>query len=390
MELELFGGLRAISDGTEIDLGGPRQRFVLALLAIECNRPVATERLIELVWPDAQDKKLSSLQAYISNLRKLLEAPTLGGAGRKPGHDARLVRQPPGYRLVLERAAVDVLRFEDLVVVGRQHVEAGRTAEGLAALTDAVALWTGGPLPEFADEPVVVHATSRWHGMLAVALEAAAQLRLDAGDAQGALMMIEERLDEFPLRERLRGLAALGLYRSGRQAEALRLIDRARQTFVESAGLSLGDELVDLERRILVQDPSLQLSSGPPTLGHEAMMLPAAPDLPTLIGRDAELDTLRSALAGAAMSRGGVVLVNGPAAIGKTVLVEHFAEHATAVGCTVAWARCPHDAAAPPFWPLVQIETELRELGSLSEASAHIWGDAQPDPFLFAQRMSGV
>ena len=93
----------------------------------------------------------------------------------------------------------------------------------------AVSLWTGPPLPEFEDEPVVVHARSRWLGLLAVALESLAQLHLDAGNPQAVLLLVEPRLAEFPLRERLHSHAALALYRCGRQTEALRVIDRTRQ-----------------------------------------------------------------------------------------------------------------------------------------------------------------
>src|SRR4051812_33792597 len=114
MELRLFGGLQLVADAEPgssapgIDLGGPRQQFVLALLATEANRVIGADRLIELLWPDAPEKKSSSLQAYVSNLRKALQSV--------PASRAELLRRANGYVLTIERADVDVLRFEDLVV----------------------------------------------------------------------------------------------------------------------------------------------------------------------------------------------------------------------------------------------------------------------------------
>lgn len=403
MELRLFGGLRVVADPgagagsrTQIDLGGPRQRFVLALLGMEANRVVAADRLIEMLWPEAQDKKSSSLQAYVSNLRKALQPFVATGV--------ELLRRPPGYLLSIDRTAVDVLRFEDLVLAGRSFVDTGSFADALVAFTEAVDLWTGPPLPELANEPVVIHATTRWHNLLGVALEALAELRLGAGEAQAALLLVERRIDEFPLRERLRGLAALGLYRTGRQTEALRLIDRTRQSMIESSGLDIGEGLAELERRILTQDPSLQMTEppkpvppahvGPAPTGADSMLDARdgaeVIDGRLLIGRDAELETLRTAMLSASVGRGGVVTVHGQPGVGKSALVDRFCDVAAASGCTVAWTRAPQGATAPPFWPLVQIETELRDVGALPSDEAVIADDVQPDAFLFAQRLASA
>ena len=115
--MRVFGGLRVARDGDDVDLGPPKQRLVLALLLIEANRAVPAERLIELLWDESGDKERAALQAYISKLRRALEP------GRGGGHTPSvLVRQSPGYRLAIDRDRVDVLRFEDLVVAGRQQL----------------------------------------------------------------------------------------------------------------------------------------------------------------------------------------------------------------------------------------------------------------------------
>lgn len=380
MDLRLFGGLRFLAadgSGDEIDLGSPRQRLVLVLLAIEADRVVATDRLIELLWPAEHDKKLSSLQAYISNLRKAMN-------GRVSSR-TQVVRQAPGYRLGIDRSAVDVLRFEDLVHAGRRSFEASQRADALATFIAALDLWTASPLPEFADESAVIHATARWHNLLGVALEGAAELLLDSGEEQAALLLLEQRIGEFPLRERLRSLAALGLYRAGRQTEALRLIDGTRQSLIESSGLDIGAELAELERRILAQDPTLQIREKP-----AAVRWPHPPTVESmLIGREAELAVLHRSLAAVTAGRGGVVTVTGPPGIGKSALVEHFADM-VATTWPVAWTRSPPEMVAPPFWPLVQIETQLREAGAVSNDGPVAGEASQPDPFLFAQRLAAV
>lgn len=375
MELRLFGGLRANDGAIEIDLGRPRQRLVLAILAIECGQVVGTDRLIELLWPEDGEKKVASVQAYVSNLRKLFaDTP-----------DAQIVRQLSGYRLAMGRTQIDVLRFEDHVMAGRKLVESADSAGALDHFDAALRQWVGPPLPEFDDEPIVVHARLRWQGLLAVALESIAQIHLDGGNPQSVLLLVEPRLDEFPLRERLHSLAALALYRCGRQTEALRVIDRTRQTLLESSGLDVGDELRRLENRILTQDPELLTVVKPISAVADGV---AESREVQLFGREAELGTLRSALAEAALSRGGVVTVTGVAGIGKSALVEQFTDDALIADCNIAWGRFPDGGVAPPFWPLVQIESRLRAAGVLSDDSAPIGESPQRDPFLFAQRLA--
>src|SRR5262245_26555369 len=178
MRLWMFGGMRADRDGRDVDLGRPRQRFVLAVLAVEANRVLATDRLTEILWGTDGEKERASLHAYISNLRRVLEPDRDRSAA-----SSILLRQAPGYRLALDRAAIDALRFEDLV-------DRGIATDDLEALREAIALWAD-PLPELADEPVIVEARSRWHGLFGAALEAAGRLHLRDGDAEGAAQLLE-------------------------------------------------------------------------------------------------------------------------------------------------------------------------------------------------------
>ncbi|MCU1502038.1 MAG: hypothetical protein JWM12_1392, partial [Ilumatobacteraceae bacterium] len=395
VELRLFGGVRGLRDGDELELGGPRQRFVLAILAIECGQVVASERLIDILWPDSGDKKLGSLHVHISNLRRALDP-----LHRSGGRSNVLVRQPPGYRLDVERASVDVLRFEDLVVAGRRHLAEQRAATALASFSAAIALWSAPPLPELANEPVAIAAIARWHGLLGVALGSAASLHLDADDAVAALLVVEHRVAEFPLDERLRGLAALAMYRVGRQTDALRLIDQTRAALRDSSGLDLSDDLVRLERSILQQDPALRPPAArraiPATRPVDVSAVEDAPGhvllagASTLVGRDPALGVLRAAIASARAGRGGVVHVSGPPGIGKTALVEAATDEAASSGVVTLWGRCSQAAGAPPFWPIIELERQLLAAGVLSPETGLVDVTMMPDCFLVADRIADL
>ena len=213
-----------------------------------------------------------------------------------------------------------------------------------------------------AAEPVVVEAVGRWHGLLGAALEGAADLHLRAGDAAAAEQLLSPHLSAFPLRERMAALAALALYRTGRQADALRVVDRARGALADTAGLDVGSELQALERQMLDQSPALDPEPSSFTS--------------SLFGRDDELATLQRVAARLGERRGGVVTVMGPSGIGKTALVEELTSSLERQGTSVAWARCPEAAAVPPFWPLTKV--------GLIDADAV----TATDPFAHAQQLA--
>ena len=381
MRFDVLGGLAVTDAGEVLDLGTPKQRAVVAVLLLERDQVVSSDRLIDLLWGDDADKALVSLRAYISRLRTILEP------GRRPRDPAAvLVSQAPGYRLIVPRADVDLYRFEDEVAIGRRLLREGDRAGAAAVLDAALALWGGPLLPELADEPFVVVAATRAQEVRLSAVESAAEAWLDLGDPHEAVVRLEREADAHPTRERLQGLLALALYRSERQADALRVVDRCRRALVEDHGLDVGADLRRLEADLLAQSPDLDLAPAPvtptrtadlgdPAAGPVARGVRPEPE-PTpvpgadpvaagarraidVVGRAHEQSVLREALAASAEGSGSVAVLVGEPGIGKTRLAESVVEVAARSGFATAWARCPESRSTPPFWVLTQLGEQL-------------------------------
>lgn len=243
LRFHLLGPLEAFRDGVKLDLGTRKQRAVLALLLLEANRVVSTERLIDELWGDSPPETArSALQVYVAGLRKAL------------GDDSASLRtSAPGYMLELEPGALDLEEFAAL------RTEAREAAPQLAsaALHDALALWRGPALAELDGEPFGVAAAARLEEQRLGALDE----RIDADLALGRHAELVPELDalvvDHPFRERFRARQMLALYRSGRQADALSSYRSAREAFVDALGIEPGAELKALERAMLDQDPAL-------------------------------------------------------------------------------------------------------------------------------------
>ncbi|HEX4820430.1 MAG TPA: BREX system ATP-binding domain-containing protein, partial [Acidimicrobiales bacterium] len=347
MHYRLFGGLQVQRDDGPLELGPPKQRAVLAVLLVEAGRVVATDRIVELLWGEDAPKARTSLQAYISHLRRILDPEVL-------------LTQPPGYRLAVERNDVDVFRFLELVTAGRTQLREGDASTARATLEDALALWIGTPIPEFADEPFAVDLHERLLAARVGAIETVAEADLALGDQGSAVSRLEAEAANHPLQERLHELLALALYRSGRQADALRTIDRVRRALADTAGLELGPDLRRLEADVLAHAPRLDRQAP----AQDPRPAPTA-SASMLVGRDEEQRILAEALDRAERGQGGIAVVIGEPGIGKTRLLEALRESASTRGFSTAWARCAESGAAPPFWPITQISEQLRDAGVL-------------------------
>jgi class 3 adenylate cyclase len=239
VDFHILGPLEVVGDdGEPLPLRGGRQRTLVALLALQANEAVSADRLIEALWSGhPPDSALTGLQGYVSELRKLL--------GRE-----RIETRPSGYLLRLADEELDAARFERMLAAGR--------AGEAAALEQALMLWRGEPLPELVDEPAARAELARLKELHMAALEERAEAELSAGRHAELVPELERLLASNPLRERLRYLLMLALYRSGRQVEALDCYRHGRQLLADELGLEPGRMLQELERAILRQDAALE------------------------------------------------------------------------------------------------------------------------------------
>ena len=246
MEFRVLGSLEVVDHDGPVALGAPKQRALLAVLLLHRGKPVSSDRLIDEIWgeqPPASANKI--VQGYVSNLRKVLG-------------DGRLVTQGRGYMLQLEPGRTDVDRFEALVAEGRRALENGDASTAGAVLGQALAVWRGPALTDFAYQPFAQSEIARLEESRLVALEDRIDADLASGEHARLVGELEALVREHPLRERLQGQLMLALYRSGRQADALETYRIARDRLIDELGLEPGPELKELERAILAQDPALE------------------------------------------------------------------------------------------------------------------------------------
>jgi len=252
LRFRLLGPLEAERGGITLELGPRKQRAVLALLLLEANRVVPTERLIDELWGDAPPETArSALQVYVAGLRKAL------------GEDGASLRtQAPGYVLELEPGSLDLDAFAALRAEARGASEPARAAD---ALHEALELWRGAPLAELDGAPFGAAARAQLEEQRLGALEDRIDADLALGRHADLIHELDALVGEHPYREHFRAQQMLALYRSGRQADALAAYRSARETFVDGLGIEPGADLKALERRVLDQDPALAAPAPPPT-----------------------------------------------------------------------------------------------------------------------------
>jgi DNA-binding SARP family transcriptional activator len=251
--LLLLGPLEVRNGTAPVRLGGRKRRALLARLALDANRTVPAERLVDDLWgEDAPDTAAKMVQIHVSQLRKALP----------PGV---LVTRPGGYALVAEPGAVDLARFERLRDEGRAALARGDAATAARLLGEALDLWRGEALAEF-DEPFAALEAARLAQLRLDGVEDRIDAELALGNHAVVTAELEALVAREPLRERARAQLMLALYRGGRHADALATLHDLRRTLDEELGLVPSAAIGELERRILRHDPSL--------LGPEAAPAP--------------------------------------------------------------------------------------------------------------------
>ena len=249
LEFRILGPLEARDGDESIPLGSPKQRAVLAILLLRSNQPVSVDRLIDELWGEQPPSTAThSVEVYMSRLRKTL------GRGGPPVIETLL----PGYRLSVEPRQLDLHRFEHLLQEGRGALAAGDPAEASARLGQALGLWRGPPLADFAFEAFAQSAIGRLEELRVAAVEDRVDADLALGRHGELIAELESLIGQHPSRERLRGQLMLALYRAGRQAEALEAYRATRATLVEELGIEPSPALQRQERAILAQDEALE------------------------------------------------------------------------------------------------------------------------------------
>jgi predicted ATPase/DNA-binding SARP family transcriptional activator len=299
-QFRLLGPLEVAVDGEPVPLGGQKQRALLATLLLEPNRIVSSDRLIDAVWGEIPPETArNTVQVYISQLRKRLPAGALQTA-------------PPGYRLSVDPATIDLFEFARLCDEGRAALVSGDAATAAEILGSALDLWRGAPLADLTSVSLMQAELLRLEELRADACEDRIDAELTLGRHRELVPKLEALIGEYPLRERLWAQLMLALYRAGRQADALSAYQRARTTLVEELGIEPGEALRKLERAILAHDPSLELAEPGRISPHR---LPAP--LHALLGRERELAALSDLVRKPDIR---LVTLTGPGGIGKTSL----------------------------------------------------------------------
>jgi DNA-binding SARP family transcriptional activator len=368
----ILGAAEARLNGAAVDLGTRKQRALLAALAMHRGRPVPADTLVDLLWGEAPPAAVTAtLQGYVARLRRALEPD------RPPRSPSEvLVTQQGGYALVLPDDALDAACFEASVAAAHERLGTVAAAESLPqpelqalfdSLSSALGLWRGLPYTELEESPAAQAERSRLEELRATALEDRAVAGLGLGRHAMVAGELEVLTATYPLRERLWGLRALALTRSGRQADALEVLRQVRELLSEELGLEPGAELRELQTAVLRQDPGLAwtardsgetTSEAPRTPTRSTPRGPAGFAWP-LVGRDDELGALVGLLERSEEQPVFAVLTGEPG-IGKSRLCAELAAHAQSEGVTVLVGRCSQDEGAPPLYPWASV---LRDLG---------------------------
>ena len=227
-------------------MGGRAQRTLLAALLLQANEPVSVDRLVEAVWGDSPPATADhAVEVNVSNLRNALGAEAIE-------------RRPGGYALSVALDRLDLARFEDLVAQAREELHAGSPASAADLLREALALWRGPALADFAFDEFAQAAIARLEELRLTALKARIDADLELGRHEDLVPELGTLAAEHPYDEKVSELLMLALYRSGRQADALAAYRELEQRLREELGLEPSPALRALQRRILAHDASLE------------------------------------------------------------------------------------------------------------------------------------
>jgi DNA-binding SARP family transcriptional activator len=244
-EFRLLGPVEVEHAGRLVDIGSARQQSVLATLLLDANRPVSTDQIVDRVWGDQRlpDRPRNAVQTYVSLLRR-----SLAGIAQ-----VTLVRQPGGYALRLDQRLVDVHVFRRLIDEARATADNDRAP---ALIERALRMWRGEPFGTL-DAPWLVSVRAVLNEERLAAQRELTDAQLRNGRHNVLLPQLSGQVEANPLDERLAGQLMLALFRSGRQADALRHYQRVRRQLADELGADPGRALQRMHRQILTDDSEL-------------------------------------------------------------------------------------------------------------------------------------
>ncbi|HET9116813.1 MAG TPA: BTAD domain-containing putative transcriptional regulator, partial [Pseudonocardiaceae bacterium] len=376
MQWRALGPVEAVVAGRPADLGPPRQRALFALLLSRVDRPVAIDAVIEDLWSgDPPAAATTSLRAYVSNLRRVLEPD------RPPRAPATVLRTlAPGYVLDSQGVELDVRRFAEHAAAGRVALNRGNSTRAVAEFEAALGLWRGKAYADVSDAGWAAPEIARLEELRLSVVEARCAAQLQLGEHHSAVAELEMHVRAHPLREHGCELLALALYRAGRQAEALGVLRVTRVRLAEDLGIDPGAVLQRLEQDILTHAPALDwhpptstststvversVAAPPATTPAQSRAAPSADEFATrssqrvvsthvqslseVIGRHGELATLRAVFTDPARQQRPVMRVlTGLGGVGKTSLARAYAQRYLAHYGLVWWVRAEDPEAVP-------------------------------------------
>ncbi|MBN6056569.1 AfsR/SARP family transcriptional regulator, partial [Nonomuraea sp. RK-328] len=302
----ILGPVSADGPGGPVELGGPKQRTVLAALLLNANRTVSDGRLTFLVWGERAPRTAAGrLQVYVHELRALL--------GRE-----RITRVGAGYRIHTTRSEIDLEVFERHRAAAREDLDGGRPEAAVRRLRAAAALWRGSALGG-TSEALVEQERPGLEERRIGALEELFDTELELGNHGDIVDELRAAAAEHTLRERLQGQLMLALHRCERRSEALAVFRDTRRRLIDELGIEPGGPLRELHRRLLTEE-----AGRPPQAVRPARPAELPRDIRGFTGRERELAWLDAALD----TGGAVCVLSGTAGMGKTALALHWAHRA--------------------------------------------------------------
>jgi YVTN family beta-propeller protein len=355
MDYRILGSFEVRAGDRLVGLGGEKPRALLAIPLLHRNEVVSADRLVDDLWGESPPgTALRTLQAYVSRLRKALDSNGASAAEERDSGPAAnggvLLTRGRGYVLQVAPGELDLERFGELAERGRDALAAGRPEEAATVLSEALAIWRGPPLADFAYEPFAQAVIAQLEELQLAAVEDRVEADLALGRARELVGELRGLVARHPLRERLGGQLMLALYRSGRQAEALAAYQEFRRNLSEELGLDPGPAMRQLELAILARDPTLDLPTrarGPAALQTAA---PAAVDTLAWVRPRRLRLAVGAALLLALAVVGAVVALSGGGALAPLAIpgnsVGAISESGGAVRAVVALGTSPSALAS--------------------------------------------